>query len=324
MIKSYVEVLKETLDQALATDSSVFLFGEDIGDYGGCFGVTRGLIEKYGPSRVIDSPMSEQAITGLGIGAAMNGLKPIIEIMFMDFITLAYDQLLNHAGIFSYLSNGEISVPLVLRVPAGGGRGYGATHSKSLFSPLMHIPGIKIVAPSSPKTVKGLLKAAINENSPVIFVEHKLLYQMKVDVSDSPDFIPLGKAEVLREGSDISLITFSKTVHDCLEVSVEQARKGISVEVIDLQSIKPLDMATIKKSIEKTGKVLIVEEGFATCGVAAEIIAKVNESCFYSLDAPIGRVTTLDVPLPCSPALENQIIPSSKKISKEIERILNE
>ena len=321
MIKSYGQMINETLDEEMEKDKSIFLIGEDIGVYGGCFGITKGLYEKY-KGRVIDSPMSEAAITGLGIGAAMNGLKPIIEIMFMDFMTLIYDQLFNHASIFSYLSNGEISVPLVIRVPAGAGRGYGTTHSKTLVSPLMHIPGIKIVAPSNPTDVKGLLKSSIKDKDPVIFIEHKLLYQEKQEIKE--ENIPLGKAKIVKEGGDILVISYSKTLLDCLDVANNLDKEGVSVEVLDLRTIKPLDMDLIKKCVEKIGKVLIVEEGYSTCGVSSEIIAKINESWFYSLDAPIKRICTLDSPIPCSPDLEKEVIPSKEKIEKEIKKLINE
>ncbi len=324
MIKTYAEAIRETLDEELSNDKSVFLIGEDIGTYGGAFGVTKGLFEKYGPNRIIDSPMSEQAIVGLGIGAALNGLKPIVEIMFMDFITLTYDQIFNHASIFSYLSNGTIPVPLVIRTPAGGGRGYGATHSKTLIAPLMHVPGIKIVAPSNVREAKGLLKAAIKDRNPVIFIEHKSLYQKKEDVIDAPDYIPLGKARIIKEGKDLLIISFSKAVNDCLSVANKLEKEGVSVEVIDLRTIKPLDIELIKQSVEKIGKVLIVEEGYSECGIASEIIAKINDICFYSLAAPVKRVCSLDVPIPCCPVFEKEIIPSPERIEKAVSEILNE
>src|SRR3989338_6138146 len=324
MIKTYAQAIKDTLDEELMNDPNLFLFGEDIGVYGVCFGATKGLQEKYGNKRVIDSPMSEQAIAGLGIGAALNGLRPVIEIMFMDFITLIYDQILNHASIFSYLSNGEMKVPLVIRVPAGGGRGYGATHSKSLWSALMNIPGIKIIAPSNTREVSCLLRAAIKDNNPVIFVEHKSLYQIKDDVENAEDIIPIGKAKIVKEGNDLLLISFSKMVLDCLEVANKLENEGISIEVLDLRTVKPLDIETIKNSIDKIGKVIVVEEGFPQSGIAAEIIAQINEVCFYSLDGPIKRICTLEIPLPCSPKLENMAIPSKERIENEIRSMLNE
>jgi acetoin:2,6-dichlorophenolindophenol oxidoreductase subunit beta len=324
MIKSYGDVIKETLDEALSKDNSVFIAGEDIGVYGGCFGITKDLLDKYGDKRVIDMPMSESAITGLGTGSAIHGLRPIIEIMFMDFITLTYDQLFNHASIFSYLSNGKTSVPLVMRVPSGAGRGYGATHSKSLFAPLMNIPGIKIVAPSNAYEAKGLLNASIKDNNPVVFVEHKLLYGAKEDVTNAPDEIELGKAKVVKDGKDVLLISFSKTVHDCVEVANEMEKHNVSVEIIDLRTIKPLDMDTIKESIKKIGKVIVVEEGFSNCGIASEIMAKINETCFYSLNSAVRRVCTLDVPIPCFPGFENKVVPSKERIEKEILSILDE
>ncbi len=314
MIKSYVQALNETLDHAMEKDKNIFLLGEDIGEYGGCFGVTKDLLKKYGPGRVIDSPMSEGAITGMAVGAALNGLRPIVEIMFMDFMTLAYDQLYNHASIFSYLTEGKKSVPLVVRVAAGGGRGYGATHSKTLIAPLMNIPGIKIVAPSCPKDVPGLLNESIKDNNPVIFVEHKLLYSMKEETDHGPESIPLGKASVVRKGKDIAMISFSKSVNDCLMVAEKLESEGVSSEVIDLRTISPLDIETIKSSVERIGKAMIVEEGFPTCGVAAEIITRINKECFYSLQAPVERVTSVAVPISCCEELELPSLPSQETI----------
>ena len=324
MIKSYRKIITETLDKALAKDNSIFLIGEDIGRYGGAFAVTKSLFEKYGPKRIIDSPMCEQTIVGFSIGSALNGLRPIVEIMFMDFVTLIYDQLFNHASIFSYISDGKLSVPLVIRVAAGGGRGYGATHSKTLIAPLMHIPGIKIVAPSNVRDAKGLLNSSIKDNNPVIYIEHKSLYETKEDTTDIEEYIPIGKAKVVKEGNNLTIITFSKTVNDCVQIADKLEDEDISIEVIDLRTIKPIDMDTIKQSIEKTKKVVIIEEGYSVCGVASELISKINETCFYSLDAPIKRVCSLDVPIPCCPAFENEIIPSLKRIESAIRDVLNE
>jgi len=323
MTKTYGQVIRETIDENMAKDKSIILIGEDIGFYGGGFGITKGLYEKYGPERVIDTPMSEQGFTGLGIGAAMNGLKPIVEIMFMDFMTLAYDQLMNHASVFSYQTNGSIKVPLVIRTPAGGGRGYGATHSKTLIGPLMHIPGIKILCPSSARNARGLLNAAIQDPDPVIFVEHKLLYSKKEEL-EIPDLIPIGKAAIARKGKDALVITFGKSVDDSIAVADILEKEGVSVEIIDLLTIKPLDMELIGSSVERIGKVLIVEEGYSVCGVASEIIARINETSFYSLKAPIRRVCTLDIPIPCAIKAEAQMLPSAERIEKELRGLLNE
>lgn len=324
MIKSYKEVINATLQTMMEKDPNIVLVGEDIGEYGGCFGVTSGLLEKFGAKRVIDSPMCEQSLVGLGIGAAMNGLKPIVEIMFMDFMSLAYDQLLNHAGIFSYLSNGEISVPLVIRVPAGGGKGYGATHSKTLTASLMQIPGIKIVAPSNAAEAGTLLEAAVKDQNPVIFIEHKLLYAIKAEVVKNPSPIKLGQAKVVREGADLVIISYSKTVLDCLEAAKQLADEGMSCTVIDLRTLKPLDIATVKEAVEKVGKVLVVEEGYSECGVAAEIITRINESCFYSLEAAPKRLAALDLPFSCCAEYESAIIPSVEKIISSAREILHE
>lgn len=323
MQKTYLHVINETLDEFLATDPKGVLIGEDIGFYGGAFGVTKNLFKKYGAKRIIDTPMSEQALVGLGIGAAMNGLRPVVELMFIDFITLAYDQLFNHAGIFSYSTSGEVFVPLVLRVPAGAGRGYGATHSKTLIAPLMHIPGIKIVFPSNPSEVGGLLKASLIDKNPVIFVEHKLLYS-KVAQEEIKDFVPLGKANVVKEGKDVLVITYGKSVFDSLDVAKKLEGEGISLEIIDLRTLKPLDMETVNQSVRKIGKVLVVDEGFSCCGVASEISSRILEDSFFSLDAPIKKICCLDVPIPCSPKLESEIVPNIEKIENGIRGLLDE
>lgn len=324
MIKSYQEIINETLRKVMKQDPKVVLIGEDIGVYGGCFGVTKGLYDEFGKERVLDTPMSEQSFVGLSIGAAINGLKPIVEIMFMDFISLTIDQLLNHAGIFSYLSNGGISVPLVLRVPAGAGRGYGATHSKSLLAILMHIPGIKVVAPSNVNDAGVLLEESIYDKNPVIFVEHKLLYARREVVEENVPRVRLGQAKVIKDGKDVVIISFSKTVIDCLDSAKQLEREGISCLVIDLRTLKPIDMPTIKEAVGKIGKVLVVEEGFGECGVAAEVIAKINENCFYSLEAPPKRLTTLDLPIACCGEYESASIPSVEKIINSVKEILHE
>ena len=323
MIKTYLETINETLDLLMSKDERVVLIGEVIGVYGGCFGVTRGLYEKYGGSRVIDTPMCEQSIVGVSIGAAMNGLKPITEIMFMDFVTLIYDQLMNHASIFSYLSNGEISVPLVIRVPAGGGRGYGATHSKTMTASLMQIPGIKIVAPARPSDAGLLLESAMKDSNPVIFIEHKLLYGTKEEIEK--ETVPIGKAKVLKEGKDIVLISYSKSVFDCLEAAKKlEEEEGIQSTVIDLRTIKPLDIETIKQTVDQVGKVVVVEEGFGNCGVAAEIITEINENCFYSLTSAPRRVTSFDIPISCAFSYESAELPSVERIMQTVKEVMHE
>lgn len=319
MKKTYLQVIQDTLDDALSTDKRVFLIGEDIGLYGGCFGTSKYLFEKHGKDCVIDSPMSEQAVVGLAIGAALKGLRPIVEIMFMDFLSLTYDQLLNHASIFNYLTDSSVNVPLVIRVPAGAGRGYGATHSKMVISPFMHIPGLKIVTPSRVSNVAGLLKAAIKDPNPVIFVEHKSLYGLTEDYE--PKEVDIGQAEVLREGNDITLISFSKSIQDCLQAANELANRGIQAEVIDLQTIKPLDMNTITNSVNKTKKALIVEEGFEEAGVAAELSSRIMDSCFYSLEAPIKRLCSLNAPIPCAAHLERITLPTIEKIVQSAQQL---
>jgi len=317
---TFSEAINQTIGKLMEKDEKIFLFGEDIGEYGGAFGVTKGLFDRFGSKRVINSPMSEQAMIGLGTGAAMYGLKPIVEIMFMDFMTLCYDQLFNHAGIFRYISNGQFNVPLVIRTPAGAGRGYGATHSKSLYSSLMQIPGIKVVVPSSVENVAGLLVSSIKDKDPVIFVEHKSLYSIEGEIGE--DEIELGKAEVVRNGDDLLIITFGKQVMDCIDIADELEEDGINISVLDLRTLKPLDIKTIKNSVEKIGRVLVVEENYPYCSVGSEIISQINEHCFFSLDAPPKKVCTIDIPIPNSKKLENQVIPNKERIKETIKQML--
>jgi len=320
---SYADIIRSTLDSEMSKDKNIFLIGEDIGVYGGAFGITKGLLEKYGKKRVVDTPMSEQAITGLAIGSAMSGLKPILEIMFMDFMTLIYDQLFNHASIFNYLSCGKVPVPMVIRTAAGAGRGYGTTHSKTLVAPLMNIPGIKIVAPARIEDVGGLLRSSIMDPNPVVFVEHKGLYGKTGEKKEYEKTLPIGKASVVRQGSDVLLISFSKPVIDCITAADDMEIKGISVKVIDLRTVKPIDIELISNEMRDIGRVVVVEEGYGECGVASEIIAKINDNCFYSLDAPVQRVCTKNVPISCCPSYENVTIPSVERIKRAIRRVMD-
>ncbi len=320
----YIEAIREALIEEMERDEKVFLMGEDIGVYGGAFGVTKGLLKRFGKERVIDTPMSEAAITGIATGAAIGGMRPVVEIMFMDFITLAIDQILNHAAKFRYISNGQLNVPLVIRTPMGAGRGYGATHSQSLESMLITIPGIKIVAPSSPYDAKGLLKSSIRDNNPVIFLEGKRLYGVKGNVPEGDYTIPLGKAEIKLKGKDITIISYSIGTKLALDSVNELKKEGINPEIIDIRTISPLDTETIFKSIKKTGKAIVIEEGCKTGGVGAEIVSRIAEKKFYSLKYPIRRIASEDLPLPCAPNLENAIIPTREKIIKAIKEMVDE
>ncbi len=308
---TYVEAIREAITEELERDPLVFMMGEDIGAYGGAFGVSRGLLQKFGKERIRNTPMSEAALIGVAAGCAIGGMRPIVEIMFMDFLTLGMDQLLNHAAKYHHVSNGQLKVPLVIRTAAGGGRGYGATHSQSLEPLLLCVPGIKMVSPSTPYDAKGLLKASIRDNNIVIFIENKLLYATKGLVPEEEYVLPLGRATVVQRGEDTTIITYSRYVPESLAAAKESNR---SVEIIDLRCLAPLDMETIAASVKKTGKALIVEEGYRTGGVGAEISSRIIEECFDYLEAPIQRLAAKDVPLPCTPILEKAALPSRQEI----------
>jgi len=319
---SYSEAIREALKEEMLKDESVFLLGEDIGFYGGAFGVTRGLIDEFGPERVKNTPISENSFVGVAVGAAMVGMRPIVEIMFMDFITLAMDQIVNHAAKLHYLYDGQVRIPLVVRTPAGAGRGYGASHSQSLEAWFMLVTLLKIVSRSTPYDAKGLLKTAIRDNNPVIFIENKLLYAAKGDVPKKEYTIPLGKADIKKRGKDLTIIAYSRMVHLALEAAEELKGGGVEAEVIDLRSLVPIDMDTVINSVKKTGRVIVVEEDNLTGGVGAEISSLVNEHVFKKLKAPVRRVASADVPIPCAPALEQAILPSKDKLIKIAKEIM--
>jgi pyruvate/2-oxoglutarate/acetoin dehydrogenase E1 component len=315
---TYGQALREALREEMMRDPAVFLMGEDIGVYGGAFGVTRGLLDEFGPERVRCTPISEAAIVGAGIGAAMMGMKPVIEIMFMDFLTLAMDQLVNHAAKFRYVYGPQVSVPLVVRTPAGGGRCYGATHSQSLEAWFLHVPGFKVVAPSDPADAKSLLKAAVRDPNPVLFVEHKRLYGVSGFVPEETGPAHIGRAIVRREGRDVSVVTYSCYVGVALQVAEKLESEGISVEVLDLRTLAPLDAEAIFASVRKTGRLVCVEEGCRTGGIGAEIAARVAEEIYECLDAPIRRVAAVDVPIPFSRPLEDAALPDEADIIRAI------
>ena len=282
----FSEAIREALSEEMRRDENVFLLGEDIGIYGGAFGVTKGLFEEFGSKRVRDTPMSESAITGVAAGAALGGARPVVEIMFMDFLTLALDQILNHMSKFRYMYNGQFKVPVVIRLPSGAGRGYGCTHSQTLESWLLNIPGIKIVVPSTPYDAKGLLKTAIRDDNPVVFIENKLLYGTKEKIPEEEYAIPFGKAIVRKKGTDVTIVTYSRMCILALEAANDLEKENIHAEIIDLRMLKPLDITTIVESVKKTGKVIIIEEGYKTGGVGAEITSQIITNAFDYLDAP--------------------------------------
>jgi len=311
---TYWQALQEALREAMQRDPSVFLMGEDIGEYGGAFGVTRGLLAEFGPERVRCTPISEATIVGAATGAALTGMRPVVEIMFMDFLTLAMDQLANHAAKFRYMYGSQAQVPLVVRAPAGGGRCYGATHSQSLEAWFLHVPGVKVIAPATPADAKALLTLAIRDNNPVLCVEHKLLYATTGMVPDTPEPTAIGCAAVRRAGHDVTLVAYSYYVGVALQAADALAAEGIDAEVIDLRSLVPMDTATILGSVRKTGRLVCVEEGTRSGGVGAEIAARVAEEAYEYLDAPIRRIAAADVPIPFSPALEPQALPQQDDI----------
>jgi acetoin:2,6-dichlorophenolindophenol oxidoreductase subunit beta len=313
--KTFIEILRRALDEEMVRDGSVYLLGEDVAA-GGAFGVTRGLVEKFGPARVRNTPISEAAITGIATGAALCGLRPVLEIMFIDFATLAMDCLVNQTAKYRYMSGGQLAVPMVVRTQAGAAGGAAAQHSQSLESWFVHVPGLVVVAPSSPVEAYGLLKSAVRLGDPVLFIEHKGLYAMKEPLPDDAAPVPIGKARVVRNGRDLTLIAYSAMVRTALEAADRLAGAGIEAEVIDLRTLVPLDMETITRSVAKTHRVLIAHEAVQSGGVGAEIAARIGTEAFDELDAPIVRVGCPFAPVPFAPELEQALLPGSRQIEQ--------
>ena len=315
---TFKEAIREALDEALNSDSRVFLMGEDIGPLGGAFGVTQGLFDKYGKKRVRNAPISEIAIVGAAIGTAVVGLRPVVEIMFCDFLPIAGDQIINQAAKMKYMSGGQVTLPLTIRTILGAGLSAAAQHSQSNEAIWMHTPGLRIVIPSTPYDAKGLLKTAILNNDPVIYFEHRCLYDLKGPVPEESYAIPFGKADVKREGSDVTVVAIAEMVIKSLSAAEELEKEGISTEVIDPRTLNPLDMETILSSVKKTGRVLIVHESVLTCGPGAEIAARLADEAFDFLDTPVKRLATKDVPIPMAPNLERFVIPQEEDIKRAI------
>ena len=311
---TYGQAICEAIDEEMARDKNVIFLGEDIEVLGGNFKATPGLYEKYGGWRVRNTPISENGFTGLGLGTALTGLRPIVEIMFGDFLMLALDQIGNQAAKIRYMSGGQTTVPLTIRTTLGGGRSTAAQHSQSLQAIVCHIPGLKVAMPSSAAEAKGLLKTAIRDNNPVIFFEHKMEYNKTYEVPEEEYTIPFGVANIIKEGEDITIVGTSNQALKALKAAEELTKEGIDAEIIDPRTLVPLDKDTIIKSVKKTGRLLVVDEGYERCGVAAEIAMSVLKDVFYHLNAPIERLSTANVPLPFSPVLEFSIIPDEKKI----------
>jgi 2-oxoisovalerate dehydrogenase E1 component beta subunit len=314
---TYIEAITAALREEMERDPSVFLLGEDIGEYGGAFKVTKGLRGQFGADRVIDTVLAESAILGAATGAALVGMKPVAEMQFADFVTCGFNQLVNNSATIHYRWN--LPVPMVVRLPSGAGIHGGPFHSRNPEAWFFHQPGLKIVAPSTPYDAKGLLKAAIRDPNPVLYLEHKRLYRyIKGEVPEGDYVVEIGKGDVKREGNDISVITYGSTVHEVLEAAQALSPENISVEVVDLRSLVPLDKELILTSVRKTGKVLIVHEDTLTGGIGGEIAALIAEFAFQFLDAPSKRIGALDTPTPYSPTLEEYFLPDSKKIIKAL------
>ena len=322
-VKSYIDAVRDTLMDEMRRDPRVFVMGEDVGKRGGVFRATMGLIEEFGEERVIDTPLAESAIVGVGIGSALAGLRPVAEIQFADFIWPAMNQIISEAARLRYRSNGDWTVPLVIRAPYGGGVHGGLYHSQSVEAHFYHSPGLKIVMPSTPYDVAGLLRAAIRDEDPVMFLEHKRLYRLiKGEVPDDDYVLPIGKAEVKRQGADLTVISYGLALHFCLEAADVLAQEGISAHVIDLRSIKPLDRETILEGVRKTGKVLIVHEDNKFGGVGAEVSAMIAEEALFDLDAPIARLAGPEIPaMPYAPNLERFYMLSPEKVADAMRQL---
>ncbi len=311
---TYSQALREAITEEMERNPDILLLGEDIGVYGGVFKVTEGLLARFGPERVIETPISEAGFIGAAIGLAMTGKHPMAELMFMDFAWVASDQIFNQAAKMRYMSGGRASVPLVIRTQQGGGRGNAAQHSQSLETLFTHIPGLKVAIPSNPYDAKGLLKTAFRDPNPVVFIEHKLLYNTKGPVPVEDYTIPFGKAAIKRPGDDVTLVSYSRTLLFALEAAEQAAADGIEVEVIDLRTTVPLDLETVLASVRKTNRLVIAHEAHRTLGLGAEIAALVQEHAFDYLDAPIERVGAMDIPIPYSQPLEDEALPGMKHI----------
>ncbi len=320
-ILTYAQALAEAMAEEMRRDPTVMLWGIDIGPYGGAFGATRGLFEEFGPERVIDMPVSEAGYTGAGVGAAATGLRPVVELQFSDWITIASDMLINQAANMRYMFGGVISVPLVLRAPVGGYTSAAAQHSHMFESMFAFVPGLKVVLPSTPQDAKGLLKSAIRDNNPVIFFEHKQLYEVEGPVPEEEYTIPLGQADVRREGSDVTLVTYSYMVTKSLAAAEQLAGDGIDVEVVDLRTVDPMDEETILASIRKTHRLVVVQETWPKCSVSSEVAAIAAEKALDYLDEPVLRVTAHEVPNPFAPVLEEYVLPSEEKIIAAVRRV---
>ena len=314
--------LREATDEEMARDNTVFVLGEDVGHYGGSYKVTKDLYKKYGDLRVLDTPIAENSFCGMAVGAALTGLRPIIEGMNMGFLLLAFNQIANNAGMLRYTSGGNFTIPMVIRGPGGVGRQLGAEHSQRLEAYFHAVPGLKIVACSTAYNAKGLLKSAIRDNNPVLFFEHVLLYNLKDNLPEEEYLVPLDKAEIVRRGKDVTIFTYSRMRHHCTQALKTLEKQGYDPEIIDLISLKPFDMETISESVRKTHRVIIVEECMKTGGIGAELTALINEQLFDELDAPVLRLSSQDIPTPYNGTLERLTIVQPEQIVEAVEKMM--
>ncbi|HEY7165727.1 MAG TPA: alpha-ketoacid dehydrogenase subunit beta [Candidatus Binatia bacterium] len=312
---TFAQAINEALAEEMRRDPGVFVIGEDVAEAGTPFKVLSGLVSEFGEERVIDSPISEAGITGIGVGAAMTGMRPVVDIMFGDFITLTMDQLVNQAAKIHYMSGGKLKVPMVLRTTLGATRRSAAQHSQSLHAWVSHVPGLKVVVPSTPYDAKGLLKSAIRDDNPVVFFEDKMMYQLKGAVPDEEYTIPLGSADVKRSGTHITLVGTSSMVQVALSAAELLESSGVSAEVVDVRTTVPLDTETIVESVKKTSRAIVIDEGYERYGVTAEIASVIADRAFYYLDAPVKRMGAMHVPVPFSPVLEDQTVPTAERVS---------
>lgn len=317
------EAISAALREEMYRDERVFIMGEEIGKWGGTYAVTRGFLDEFGEKRVRDTPIAEGVIVGAAIGAALSGLRPVAELMTINFAFLAMDQIVNHAAKLHYMFNGQIRVPLVIRTVGGGGRQLGATHSQTPDVVFAHFPGLKVVAPGTPADAKGLLKAAIRDEDPVFFIEHATLYQVKGEVPDDEDFIvPIGVSDVKREGKDVTIVSYSKMLQVSFEAADQLAAEGIEAEIVDLRTLRPLDIAPVIASVKKTNRVVVVEEGWRSFGIGAEISSRVTELAFDYLDAPVRRVAQAEVPLPYNRRLEQLALPQVADVINAVKDVM--
>lgn len=319
---TYRDALRRALADAMREDADIFVIGEEVGRYGGAYGVTKGLIEEFGPERLMDTPISEPAIVGAAVGAAMAGMRPVAELMYVDFIGMTMDQLGNQAAKIRYMFGGQIGVPMVLRTQGGTGRSAGAQHSQSLEAFVMHMPGLRLAMPATVHDAYHLLRQALRQPDPVVFIEHKALYAMEEEVDLSAPAPDWGRARVLREGSDLTIVSYSRQVHHAMEAAHGLAEQGVEATVIDLRTLNPLDFDTVRAAVERTGRAMVVSEGPLTAGVAAELAARIGEECFDFLEDPVIRVAGEDIPISVSPELERGSVPSPASVLETARKLM--